>query len=88
MPAHLSTPLQLTLRPLFRPCLHAHLPADPEVLVPKLPKPQDLQPFPTLLSVRYTGHTKPVRSVAPDATGQWLLSGGGELAAPPAPPVP
>ncbi|KAL4425519.1 hypothetical protein ABPG75_009535 [Micractinium tetrahymenae] len=48
---------------------------DPEVLVPKLPKPQDLQPFPVLLSVRYTGHAKPVRSVAPDATGQWLLSG-------------
>ncbi|KAI3438768.1 hypothetical protein D9Q98_001186 [Chlorella vulgaris] len=48
---------------------------DPEVLVPKLPKPQDLQPFPTLLSVRYTGHSKVVRSVCPDPTGQWLLSG-------------
>lgn len=45
--------------------------------MPKLPKPQDLQPFPALLSVRYTGHTKPVRSVCPDPTGQWLLSGSG-----------
>lgn len=29
---------------------------NPESLVPKLPKPQDLQPFPTTLAVRYTGH--------------------------------
>ncbi|PSC76374.1 ribosome biogenesis BOP1-like protein [Micractinium conductrix] len=48
---------------------------DPEILVPKLPKPQDLQPFPVVLSLRYTGHTKPVRSLATDVSGQWLLSG-------------
>ena len=30
---------------------------DPQSLVPKLPKPQDLQPFPTTLLLRYTGHT-------------------------------
>ena len=30
---------------------------DPQTLVPKLPKPQDLQPFPTTLLLRYTGHT-------------------------------
>mmetsp|Transcript_31118 Transcript_31118/g.69148 ORF Transcript_31118/g.69148 Transcript_31118/m.69148 type:complete len:730 (-) Transcript_31118:537-2726(-) len=48
---------------------------DPESLVPKLPHPRDLQPFPTTLAVRYEGHTGKVRSVAPDATGQWLLSG-------------
>lgn len=29
---------------------------DPQSLVPKLPKPQDLQPFPTTLLLRYTGH--------------------------------
>ena len=50
---------------------------DPEILVPKLPKPQDLQPFPVVLSLRYTGHTKPVRSLATDVSGQWLLSGSG-----------
>lgn len=30
---------------------------DPESLVPKLPKPQDLQPFPTTLAISYEGHT-------------------------------
>lgn len=30
---------------------------DPQSLIPKLPKPQDLQPFPTTLLLRYTGHT-------------------------------
>ncbi|GAB4816894.1 hypothetical protein N2152v2_003940 [Parachlorella kessleri] len=50
---------------------------DPEKLVPQLPKPRDLQPFPTLLALRFFGHTEQVRSVAPDPfTGQWLLSGG------------
>ncbi|KAL6755488.1 NUC169 domain-containing protein [Haematococcus lacustris] len=48
---------------------------DPESLVPKLPKPADLQPFPTTLALQYTGHTGKVRSIAPDVSGQWLLSG-------------
>ena len=30
---------------------------DPQSLIPKLPKPQDLQPFPTTLLLQYTGHT-------------------------------
>lgn len=30
---------------------------DPQSLIPKLPKPQDLQPFPSTLLLRYTGHT-------------------------------
>ncbi|KAA6423515.1 MAG: ribosome biogenesis BOP1 protein [Trebouxia sp. A1-2] len=47
---------------------------DPQSLVPKLPKPQDLQPFPTTLLLRYTGHTARVRSISPDASGQWLAS--------------
>lgn len=29
---------------------------DPESLVPKLPKPQDLQPFPTSLLIKFEGH--------------------------------
>eukprot|EP00891_Asterochloris_glomerata_P004761 jgi/Astpho2/4761/fgenesh1_pm.00067_%23_71_t len=48
---------------------------DPESLVPRLPKPADLQPFPTTLLLRYIGHTGRVRSVAPDALGQHLASG-------------
>ncbi|GAX73046.1 hypothetical protein CEUSTIGMA_g499.t1 [Chlamydomonas eustigma] len=48
---------------------------DPESLVPQLPKPKDLQPFPTTLALRFSGHTDKVRSIAPDSSGQWLLSG-------------
>lgn len=47
---------------------------DPQSLVPKLPKPQDLQPFPTTLLLRYLGHTARVRSISPDSSGQWLAS--------------
>ncbi|KAI8473407.1 MAG: NUC169 domain-containing protein [Monoraphidium minutum] len=49
---------------------------NPESLVPKLPKPQDLQPFPTRLAVRYSGHAGKVRCLAPHAGGQWLATGG------------
>eukprot|EP00123_Amoebidium_parasiticum_P012241 comp21214_c0_seq2/m.28850 comp21214_c0_seq2/g.28850 ORF comp21214_c0_seq2/g.28850 comp21214_c0_seq2/m.28850 type:complete len:515 (-) comp21214_c0_seq2:491-2035(-) len=48
---------------------------DPESLIPKLPKPRDLQPFPTESMVLYQGHTGRVRSISPDPTGQWLVSG-------------
>ncbi|MEW5319093.1 MAG: hypothetical protein WDW38_010263 [Sanguina aurantia] len=50
---------------------------DPETLVPQLPKPRDLAPYPTTLAMRYTGHSGRVRAIAPDPCGgQWLLSGG------------
>ena len=49
---------------------------DPESLVPKLPKPKDLQPFPAILSVRYVGHTGKVTSLSVHPSGQWLVSGG------------
>eukprot|EP00899_Mesostigma_viride_P002463 jgi/Mesvir1/12217/Mv00445-RA.1 len=48
---------------------------DPESLVPKLPRPQDLRPFPSFEGLIYRGHTSRVRSVAVDASGQWLASG-------------
>lgn len=38
---------------------------DPKTLVPKLPKPRDLQPFPNTLSMCYSGHTGRVRSISP-----------------------
>jgi len=49
---------------------------DPESLVPKLPKPKDLQPFPAILSVRYVGHKGKVTSLGVHPSGQWLVSGG------------
>lgn len=48
---------------------------DPESLLPKLPKPQDLQPFPTFEAIVYKGHADKVRSISIDPTGQWFISG-------------
>jgi len=48
---------------------------DPESLIPPLPKPKDLQPFPTTLSLVYEGHTDKVRSLSVDPTGRWLVTG-------------
>ncbi|CAL8396470.1 unnamed protein product [Gadus morhua 'NCC'] len=48
---------------------------NPEDLIPKLPKPKDLQPFPTTQSLVYRGHTGLIRSISVSPTGQWLLSG-------------
>ncbi|XP_061110083.1 ribosome biogenesis protein bop1 [Conger conger] len=48
---------------------------DPEDLIPKLPKPKDLQPFPTTQSLVYRGHSSLVRCISVSPTGQWLASG-------------
>ncbi|XP_067111897.1 ribosome biogenesis protein bop1 [Osmerus mordax] len=48
---------------------------NPEDLIPKLPKPKDLQPFPTTQSLVYRGHTSLVRSISVSPSGQWLVSG-------------
>lgn len=47
----------------------------PEDLIPKLPSPKDLQPFPTTLAVVYEGHTDMVRTVSVDTKGQFIISG-------------
>ena len=48
---------------------------DPDSMLPKLPKPAELRPFPTWLAIAYTGHAAAVRSVSVSPTGQWLASG-------------
>ncbi|TPX66037.1 hypothetical protein SpCBS45565_g04703 [Spizellomyces sp. 'palustris'] len=48
---------------------------DPESLIPKLPNPRDLQPFPATLAITYKGHTARIRSISIDPTGQYLVSG-------------
>ncbi|XP_055559801.1 ribosome biogenesis protein BOP1 [Falco cherrug] len=48
---------------------------DPEDLIPKLPKPRDLQPFPTTQALVYRGHTSLVRCLGISPSGQWLVSG-------------
>lgn len=48
---------------------------DAEYLIPKLPSPKDLQPFPTVESLIYKGHTDLVRSVSVEPKGEYIVSG-------------
>lgn len=47
---------------------------NPEDLIPKLPKPKDLQPFPCIESLVYYGHEGVVRSIAVEPKGQFVAS--------------
>jgi WD40 repeat protein len=51
----------------------------PEDLLPQLPNPKDLQPFPSVMSMVYEGHTDMVRSIAVEPKGQYLVSGSDDL---------
>lgn len=47
---------------------------DPKDLLPKLPKPRELRPFPCQSGMVYEGHAAPVSALGADSTGQWLAS--------------
>ncbi|KAL2130105.1 hypothetical protein VTI74DRAFT_6906 [Chaetomium olivicolor] len=49
---------------------------DPNSLLPKLPSPSELKPFPTVVQTIFRGHEGRVRSVAVDPTGIALATGG------------
>ena len=49
---------------------------DPASLLPKLPSPEDLRPFPTTCATIYKGHLGRVRTVSVDPAGLWLATGG------------
>jgi len=49
---------------------------NPEDLLPKLPKPRDLKPFPTTKAVKFTDHVGPVYSTDVNRTGEFMVSGG------------
>ena len=49
---------------------------DPASLLPKLPRPEELKPFPTVCSVLFRGHEGRVRSLAVDPSGSCVASGG------------
>jgi ribosome biogenesis protein ERB1 len=54
---------------------HKKVQIDPKSLLPKLPRPEELRPFPTTETIIYTGHSGHVRKITVDPTGQWLVSG-------------
>lgn len=65
--------LDLYLAPRVR---RTKLNIDPESLLPKLPNPDELRPFPTHEAGRFHGHQGRVRSLAIDPSGQYLATGG------------
>lgn len=65
--------LDLYLAPRIR---RNKLNIDPETLLPKLPSPEELRPFPTTCAIVFYGHEGRVRSLAVDPSGVWLASGG------------
>ena len=73
-----------TIEERFERCLDLYLcpramvqraKVDPDSLLPKLPSPKDLQPFPTTAAIKFEGHTDKIRTISSSPTGQWLLSG-------------
>lgn len=65
--------LDLYLAPRVR---RTKLNIDPESLLPKLPDPEELKPFPMRESERYVGHNGRVRSLAVSPAGDYLATGG------------
>ena len=65
--------LDLYLAPRVR---RSKLNIDPESLLPKLPSPDELRPFPTVCATLYRGHKGRVRTVSIDPSGTFLASGG------------
>lgn len=54
--------------------LKKRLNIDPNTLIPKLPKPRELKPFPNSLAIQYLGHKKAIRSISISPDGQFIAS--------------
>jgi ribosome biogenesis protein ERB1 len=54
--------------------LKKRLNIDPETLLPRLPRPRELKPFPNMLCLQYLGHSAAVRAVSISPDGQYLAS--------------
>lgn len=48
---------------------------DPESLIPELPSPKDLRPFPIRCSTLFSGHKGKIRTLSIDPSGLWLATG-------------
>lgn len=51
---------------------------DPNSLIPELPSPNDLKPFPTNVSIDFKFHKTCVRSISVSQCGRYLASGDEE----------
>ena len=54
--------------------LKKRLNIDPESLIPNLPKPRELKPFPNNLCLQYLGHSKAVHALCVSPDGQFLVT--------------
>lgn len=54
--------------------LKRRLNIDPETLVPRLPRPRELKPFPSALCLQFLGHSKAVLAISLAPDGQYLAS--------------
>ncbi|CUM67817.1 uncharacterized protein PRCAT00005523001 [Priceomyces carsonii] len=64
--------LDLYLAPRVR---HNKLNIDPDSLIPELPSPKDLGPFPIRCSTIYKGHNGKIRTLSINPQGIWLATG-------------
>ena len=55
--------------------LKRRLNIDPQTLVPRLPKPKELRPFPNMLCLQYIGHTMGVSCISVSPDGEYMVSG-------------
>jgi len=63
--------LDLYLAPRIR---KKKLDIDPESLIPNLPRPSELRPFPTTANITYEAHEYPVLAIDVDEAGNYLVS--------------
>ncbi len=54
--------------------LKQRLNIDPETLLPSLPKPKELRPFPNKLCLQYVGHSNAIRAITVSPDGQYFAS--------------
>ncbi|AOA61423.1 66S pre-ribosomal particles component [Komagataella phaffii CBS 7435] len=64
--------LDLYLAPRVK---QAKLNVDPDSLIPELPSPKDLRPFPIRCSTIYEGHSGRIRALSVHPSGIWLATG-------------
>jgi ribosome biogenesis protein ERB1 len=53
----------------------SRLKIQPSDMLPSLPSPKELKPYPSSRCLKYLGHSDKVLSISVDPSGQWLLSG-------------